>query len=190
MAIGAILGGLGAATSIAGGLFGGKKAKKAAKKQKRLAEAIQKEAVLASEAALKQFGIEQNIQAQQARLTRIESIREARMRRAQIIQSASTAGAGLGSLIGAGGALTSQFLGQQSTFNLFERLGQQSAEQQKLQLESQGRAAALGGQIQIQEAKAQQGLATGQLISGIGESIFQVGNRFEGFFTPTVTGVK
>ncbi len=201
--IGAILGGVGAATSIAGGLFGGKKAKKAAKKQKKIAQEqariaglINEQGQIASESAKRQFGIEQGIQARQARLTRIEAVREARIRRAQIVSSASGAGVGLGGMIGAAGALTSQFLGQQSGFNLFERMGQQSANEQKIQLDAQGKAAelegqirVLGGQSQITDAKMQQGMATGNLISNIGNSIFQVGNQFGGFNTTPFKGV-
>ena len=106
--------GIGAVTSLFGGLFGGKKAKKAAKKQKRLAQAIAKEAGLQSEAALRQFDLEtemqrvaqvrENVQTQQER---VHHVREARIRRAQIQQSAVGAGVGAATVAGAVGGVSS-----------------------------------------------------------------------------------
>lgn len=194
--MGAALLGLGAIGSIGGGLFGGKKAKKAAKKQKRIAQQVQKEAGIQAEAASKQFGFEQNMQDVlqaraniQARQDSIAATREARVRRAAIVASAAAQGldSRTSSVAGAKGSVVSQFGSNVGQFNIFgqaaqelSRLGGLVAEQQKVQLDSQGRVNVLTGQSQVAAAKGQQGIATGELISGIGSNIFQAGTQLGG----------
>lgn len=202
----AAIAGIGLASSIGGGLFGGKKAKKAAKKQARIAKEIQKEAAVQAEAAQQQFGFEQEIQrvAQaraniQARRDQIEMTREARVRRSAIIASAAASGVGLGTsgIEGGAGSVVSQFGANTGIFNIAQqaagelsRLGELSAEQQRVQLVSQGKINVLQGQGQIQQAKAQQGIATGELISSTGQSLFNIASMGFGAFQPKgFTGV-
>lgn len=183
--------------NIVTGILGGKKAKKAAKKQKAIALQLQKEAGIQAEAAGRQFEIEREIQrvAQvqantQAREDRIQQIREARIRRASIIASAAGAGVGQGSssIQGAVGGLTTQlgknlglFNVAQGFANTFSVLGEQSAEQQKAILDSQGRSAVLQGKSEVINANLAKSQAGLQVIGGAieaGQSLF---SRFGGF---------
>lgn len=184
---------------IVTGILGGKKAKKAAKKQKRIALELQKEAGIQAEAAGKQFGIEREIQriAQiqanvQAREDRIDQIREARIRRGQILASAANAGVstqGTSAVQGAVGGLTTQLGKNLGLFNVFRgfaenfsQLGEQSAAQQKIILDSQGRSAVLQGKSEVINANLAKDQANIGLIgAGIeaGQSLFSRG--FGGF---------
>lgn len=198
MAIGEIAGAV-------GGLFSAKKAKKAAKKQKRIAQQIQKEAVISSEAASQQFGFEQEIQrvAQaraniQARRDQIEMTREARVRRAAIVASAAASGVGLGTtgIESGAGSVVSQFGANVGLFNIAKqaagetsRLNELSAEQQRIQLESQGRVNVLQGQSQVIGAKLEKSQAGIKAITG---AIGAAGSIFEtiggGFFPKPYKG--
>lgn len=181
------------------GIFGAKKAKKAAKKQKQIAVQLQKEAGIQAEAAGKQFEIEREMQriAQvqanvAAREDRIAQIREARIRRGQILASAANAGVstqGTSSIQSGVGGLTTQLgknLGLMNVFKGFaenqSQLGEQSAAQQKIILDSQGRSAVLQGRSDVINANLAKSQATLGLIgSGIeaGMSLFNTG--FGGF---------
>ena len=199
----AALMGAGAVTGIVGGLFGGKKAKKAAKAQKKIARAIQEQAGIQAEAAGKQFGFEQEMQRVlqaraniQARRDQIEQTREARVRRAAIVASAAASGVDqrTTTIESGAGSIVSQFGANQGMFNIFgqaagelTRLGGLSAEQQGIQLNAQGKINVLQGQGQVQQAKAQQGLATGDMISNVGGSLFSLGQQAFGGFNPTKT---
>lgn len=198
---------VGGALGLVGSLFGGKSAKKAAKRQKRLAQAVAKEAQLQSAAALRQFDIETemqrvaqvraNVQTQQER---VQQVREARIRRAQIQQSAVGAGVGAATVAGAVGGISSTLGRNLGLINVAQgfaerlsQLGIQVAGEQRTQMEHQGIINILQGQGQVQQAKAQQGLATGQLISDVGGSIFNIGMQLGGtssLFNPSgKTGV-
>lgn len=201
--MGPLLAGAGMAVGIAGSLFGGKKAKKAAKKQKKLARAIAEQAGIQSQAAQAQFGFEQEIQRVmqaraniQARRDQIEQTREARVRRASIVARAAASGVDqrTSTIEGGAGSIVTQFGANKGMFNIFgqaagelTRLGALSAEQQRIQLESQGKINVMQGQGQVAQAKAQQGIATGDLISNIGGSLFNLGTQAFGGFNPTRT---
>lgn len=193
MAIGQIAGAV-------GGIFGSKKAKKAAKKQKALARQIQAEAAIQSEAASQQFGFEQEIQrvAQaraniQARRDVIEQTREARVRRAAIIASAAGSGVGAGTSTiesGAGGII-SQFGSNIGQFNIAQqaageltRLGALSADQQRIQLESQGRINVLQGQGQVVQANLAKSQANIGLFTNIASGAGAVAETAFGVFKP------
>lgn len=201
--MGPALMGLGAVGSIAGSLFGSKKAKKAAKKQKKIARAIQEQAAISADAAKKQFGFEQEMQRVlqaraniQARRDQIEQTREARVRRATIVASAAASGVDqrTSTVESGAGSIVSQFGANKGMFNIFEqaageltRLGGLSAEQQGIQLDAQGKISVLQGQGAVAQAKAQQGMATGDMISNIGGSLFNLGTQAFGGFNPTKT---
>lgn len=184
--------------SIVTGILGGKKAKKAAKKQKQIARELQKEAGIQAEAAGRQFEIEREIQrvAQvqantQAREDRINQIREARIRRAQIIASAAGAGIsvqGSSSIQGGVGSLTTQLGKNLGLFNVFRgfaenisQLGEQSADQQKAILDSQGRSAVLQGRSEVINANLAKSQATLGLIGSGIEAAGSIFGRFGGF---------
>lgn len=143
------------------GIMGGKKAKKAAKKQKRIAQQVQKESKIQAGLSKEQFELERAIVAQQRRQDRIQTIREARIRRASILSQAQASGIGVGSsgLVGAVGALQSQFASTIGLSNIFTRLQDRTAEKQSQIMESQGRVAQLQGQSQIVQANLEKSQA-------------------------------
>lgn len=153
------------------GIFGGKKAKKAAKKQKKLAQQVLKETELQTGLSKESFELERAAVAQQRRQDRIGTIREARIRRAMLLSAVSNAGVGQGSSAVAGGvgALQSQFASTLGLANIFTRIQDQSADLQSQINESQGRVAKLTGQSQIAQANLQKSQANLQMWGSIGQ---------------------
>lgn len=191
---------IGEIAGAVGGLIGGKKAKKAAKKQKALARQIQAESGIQAQAASEQFGFEQEIQrvAQaraniQARQDQIQNAREARVRRAAIIASAAASGVDQrsSSIAGGAGSVVSQFGQNVGLFNIatqaageLSRLGELSAGQQKIQLESQGRVNVLQGQGQVIQANLQKSLANVNLFTGVASAVGGIAEQGFGLFQP------
>lgn len=166
------------------GIVGGKKAKKAAKKQKRIAQKVQVESKLQAGLSKEQFELERAAVAQQRRQDRIQTIREARIRRASILAQASASGIGQGSsgLVGAVGSLQSQFASTIGLANIFTRLQEQSAEKQSKIMESQGRVAQLQGQSDIVQANLQRSQANISMWGGVAQGVADVATAA---FAPT-----
>lgn len=193
------------------GILGGKKAKKAAKKQKRIAQQVQgisqqitdisgkinDESLVQLEAARQQFALDKATNAEQRRQNRIQTIREARIMRSNILSSAANSGVGMGSsaISGGVGALTTQFGSTVGLSNVFNRLQDMSAAEQGKIFDSQGRVvgmqgdvnklqgqvAQLTGQSQIVEANLAKSNATLGMITGIGKSVETIFNAAGGF---------
>lgn len=166
------------------GILGGKKAKKAAKKQKQIAVQVQKEAIIQAAAAKEQFALERAAVAEQRRQDRLSTIREARIRRAQILQSASSAGIGQGSsaILGGVSALQSTFGSTVGLSNVFTRLQDLSAEQQSKIMESQGKVAQLQGQSEIVQAGLQKSMANLQMWGSVASGVANLATQA---FAPT-----
>jgi hypothetical protein len=179
------------------GIIGGKKKKKAAKKQKRIAEQQQalaveanKETEIQTGLAKEQFELGRAALGQQRQLDRIESVRSARIRRANLISSAVGSGiqSNSAAVTGAVGALTSSFQNTLGVANIFNRLQDKDADIQSKALDSQGRvaklqgeSALLGGESQIVQAKLDKSMA------GL-NSIGKIGGLAEKAITAGVTG--
>lgn len=164
------------------GIFGGKKAKKAAKKQKRIAQQIQKEAGIQSGLSKEQFEFEQAAVREQRRQDRISTIREARMRRASILSSAQASGISQGSsaVTGALGSLTTSFGSTLGLSNIFTRLAEQSADRQTKIMESQGRVAQLEGQSNIVQANLAKSQANLNMWGSVAEGFNQLAGMAAG----------
>lgn len=166
------------------GILGGKKAKKAAKKQKRLARQVQAESQLQSDLSQEEFQLQRAAVAQQRRQDRIQSIREARIRRAAILSQATASGMGRESsgLTGAVGALQSQFASTVGISNIFTRLQEASANKQSQIMASQGRVAQLQGQSEIVQANLQRSQANINMWGGVAQGVADVATAA---FAPT-----
>lgn len=158
------------------GILGGKKAKKAAKKQKRIARQVQQESALQSELSQEQFQLERAAVREQRRQDRIQTIREARIRRAAILQQAQASGMGMGSsgLTGAVGALQSQFGSTIGLANIFTRLQERGADLQSQIMTSQGRVAQLTGQSDIVQANLQRSQANINMFGSIAKGVADI----------------
>lgn len=166
------------------GILGGKKAKKAAKKQKRIARQVQAESLLQSQLSQEEFQLQRAAVAQQRRQDRIQTIREARIRRAAILANAQASGMGRESsgLTGAVGALQSQFGSTIGISNIFTRLQEQSAEKQSQIMASQGRVAQLQGQSEIVQANLNKSQATINMWGGVAQGVADIATAA---FAPT-----
>ena len=155
------------------GILGGKKAKKAAKKQKRIARQVQAESQLQSDLSQEEFQLQRAAVAQQRRQDRIQSIREARIRRAAILSQATASGMGRESsgLTGAVGALQSQFASTVGISNIFTRLQEASANKQSQIMASQGRVAQLQGQSDIVAANLQRSQANINMWGNVAQAV-------------------
>ena len=145
------------------GIVGGKKAKKAAKKQKRLAiqqnvlsRKAMEEARIQQGLSEEEFELQKAAVREQRRQDRIGTIREARIRRASILSSAQASGMGQGSsgVVGAVGALQSQFASTLGLSNVFTRIQDKSADIQSQLMSSQGRVAELQGESQMLQGQS------------------------------------
>lgn len=166
------------------GILGGKKAKKAAKKQKRIARQVQAESQLQSDLSQEEFQLQRAAVAQQRRQDRIQSIREARIRRAAILSQATASGMGRESsgLTGAVGALQSQFASTVGISNIFTRLQEQSANKQSQIMASQGRVAQLQGQSEIVQANLARSQANISMWGSAAQAVADIGTAA---FAPT-----
>ena len=161
------------------GILGGKKAKKAAKKQKALSMQIQKEARIQSQLGQEQFALEQAAIREQRRQDRINTIREARIRRAAILSSATTSGIGQGSsaVQGGIGSLITAFGSTLGLANVFTRLQEQTAQKQSQIMTSQGRVAQLQGQSDVVQANLQKSQANLQMWGSAASGAAQLGTN-------------
>ena len=169
------------------GILGGKKSKKAAKKQKRLAiqqnvlsRKVMEEARIQQGLSEEEFELQKAAVREQRRQDRIGTIREARIRRASILSSAQASGMGQGSsgVVGAVGALQSQFASTLGLSNVFTRIQDKSADIQSKLLSSQGRVAELQGQSQMlqgQSALVSANLAKQQANIGMWGNVAKLG---------------
>lgn len=197
------------------GILGGKKAKKAAKKQKRIAQQvmgisqqitdisglINDESLVQLEAAKQQFALDKATASEQRRQNRIQTIREARIMRGNILSSAANSGVGMGSsaIVGGVGSLVTQFGSTVGLSNVFNRLQDMSAAEQGKIFDSQakvigmqgevnklqGQVAQLTGQSQVVDANLAKSNATLGMINGIGsaaQSIFSAAGGFTSAF--------
>lgn len=166
------------------GIVGGKKAKKAAKKQKKIARQIQEESQLQSDLSQEDFQLQRAAVAQQRRQDRIQSIREARIRRAAILSQATASGMGRESsgLTGAVGALQSQFASTVGISNIFTRLQEESANKQSQIMASQGRVAQLQGELEIVQANLAKSQADINMWGGVAQGVFDIATAA---FAPT-----
>lgn len=166
------------------GIVGGKEAKKAAKKQKKIARQIQEESQLQSDLSQEDFQLQRAAVAQQRRQDRIQSIREARIRRAAILSQATASGMGRESsgLTGAVGALQSQFASTVGISNIFTRLQEESANKQSQIMASQGRVAQLQGELEIVQANSAKSQANINMWGGVAQGVFDIATAA---FAPT-----
>jgi hypothetical protein len=161
------------------GIIGGKKSKKAAKKQKVLAREVQKEVGVQADSVREQFQLERAMVGQQRRQERVQATREARIKRAQIIGSAAGAGVGQGSsaIQGASSALATQFASSMGLANVFTRLQDQSAAAQSTMMDSQGRVAMMQGRSELINANLGKSLANVKMWGGVAQSVMDIGGR-------------
>lgn len=166
------------------GIVGGKEAKKAAKKQKKIARQVQEESQLQSDLSQEDFQLQRAAVAQQRRQDRIQSIREARIRRAAILSQATASGMGRESsgLTGAVGALQSQFASTVGISNIFTRLQEESANKQSQIMASQGRVAQLQGELEIVQANLAKSQANINMWGGVAQGVFDIATAA---FAPT-----
>lgn len=152
--------------SAVAGLSGAKKQKKIAKRQARAAAAQ-------AAAQKEQQRIEQVRANVEVRKERQKQVREARIRRGQILSNAINAGIGVGSSSAANalGGINTQFGANQGSINVQQGFGAAIGDQQEAAADQATEINRLQGKSAAQAAKTQ----VFQAIGGLGDSIF---NRF------------
>jgi hypothetical protein len=151
----------------------------AAKKQKKAA----KRAARAEQARVKAEQEKQRIEQVRAnvatRKERLKSLREARIRRAQIIQAGINAGAeGSSTVEGAIGGIGTQFGAAQGQINVAQGFGEAISQQNEASAAASGEISRQQGKIAVSQAKQQVFKAAGDLAQGI----FERGGGFTSMF--------
>lgn len=154
--------------SAVAGVVGASKQKKIAKRQARAAEAQ-------AAAERERQRIEQVRADVSARKERQQQLREARIRRAQILSASANAGAlGASTTTGAVGGINTQFGFNIGQINEAQGFGQAISTQNELAAEQQTEINRLEGKSQIVQAQTQ----LFQSIGNLGENIFQRAGGF------------
>lgn len=160
-------------TSLVGGIITGKKKKKAAKRQARAEQAR-----VAAER--EQQRISQVRADVETRRERSQQLREARIRRAQIIQGAVSSGAGLGGSTaqGAIGGINTQFGANQGRLNQALTFSGAISEQSELAAGASSEIARQQGKINVANAQNE----VFQAIGGLEKSVFDRAGGFTSLF--------